>query len=78
MDFVAEKGLLANVDYVQDPEDISRSGVTATPALVVDGKLLSSGRIPRRKELERWLTPQPEVDRWWAKKKERPKDLKSL
>ena len=70
MDFCAEREISADVDYITDVGEIASAGIMSTPALVVDGKLLASGRVPRKKELERWLgveaTP---VDRWWTKKK---------
>jgi small redox-active disulfide protein 2 len=43
------------IDVTDIPEILSY-GVMHTPALVVDGTLLCSGRIPSKQELVTWLT----------------------
>ncbi len=78
MNFLAEKGIEANLDYIQDPREIYADGITLTPAIVVDGVQVSSGKVPTRQELERWLAPKLEVDRWWTKKPRKPRGLKSI
>ncbi len=52
---VAELGIDAAVEKVEDPRDIMKLGVMTTPALVVDGVVLVQGRRPRPQELEKWL-----------------------
>ncbi|AHJ14333.1 thioredoxin family protein [Sulfurospirillum multivorans] len=42
---VAKKGIFAQVEKVEDIMQIMNYGVTSTPALVVDGKVLSSGKL---------------------------------
>jgi len=32
-----------------------KAGILSTPAIVIDGVLKSSGRIPGREEIENWL-----------------------
>ena len=44
-DAVAELGLDADVTKVTDPAEIAGWGVMATPALVVDDEVVSSGRV---------------------------------
>jgi len=44
-------GKEANVEKVTDFEDITSYGVMSTPALVVDGKILFSGKVPSYKKL---------------------------
>lgn len=48
-------GKEAEVIKVQDIATIMKYGVMATPALVVDGKLLFSGKIPAIAELKGML-----------------------
>ena len=43
------------VDHVTDYVQIASYGVMTTPALVVDGKVVSSGRVLSAKEVEAFL-----------------------
>lgn len=52
---MAELGLPARVEKVTDIREIVNYGVILTPALVVDGRVVSSGRVPSREEIKRWL-----------------------
>ncbi|PKO00878.1 MAG: thioredoxin family protein [Chloroflexi bacterium HGW-Chloroflexi-4] len=45
----------AEFDHVTDYAEIMKFGVMSTPALVVDGKVLCSGRIPTEAEITGWL-----------------------
>jgi small redox-active disulfide protein 2 len=42
---VAELGIEATVEKVEDLREIMRFGVMTTPALVVDGKVKAAGRL---------------------------------
>jgi small redox-active disulfide protein 2 len=42
---VAKKGLFAQIEKVEDIMQIMRYGVTSTPSLVIDGKVVSSGKL---------------------------------
>ena len=53
---VAELGLAVKVEKVSDVGEIIKYGVVLTPALVVDGEVKVSGRVPSREEIKRWLT----------------------
>jgi small redox-active disulfide protein 2 len=50
-----ELGLPADVQHIRDAKDIARYGVIATPALVINGKLMSTGGMPVRSQLKDWL-----------------------
>jgi len=50
-------GIDAEVEKVEDPRAIMAMGVMTTPALVVDGKVRVSGRVPSSKELAELLAP---------------------
>ncbi len=52
---VAQSGVAATLAKVEDIEKIMGYGVMQTPALVVDGKVRSVGRIPRASEIAAWL-----------------------
>ena len=46
-----ELGLPQNVEHITDFETISSLGVMITPALVIDGAVVSSGKVLSRKEI---------------------------
>ena len=52
---VKELGLEASIDKVEDLMDIVRLGVMTTPSVMVDGKLIISGRVPKVKEIIKLL-----------------------
>lgn len=53
---VNEMGLDANIEKVEDIYKIMQFGVMQTPALVVNGKVVLAGRLPKNEELTRLLT----------------------
>lgn len=55
IEIMADQGLAADVFQVHDPDEIGRFGVLQTPALVINGKVKSIGRLPPRAEIEAWL-----------------------
>jgi small redox-active disulfide protein 2 len=55
MSAVAELQLAADVEHVRDPVAISKYGVLATPALIINGQIRSSGRVPSREKIKKWL-----------------------
>jgi len=52
---VAEAGVAADVLKVTDFQEMAALGVFATPAVVVDGTVKCSGKVPSKKELLAWL-----------------------
>ncbi len=54
-DILARRSLGVDYQYVTDMREIIRAGIMETPALVVNGSKLLSGRVPADKELERML-----------------------
>lgn len=52
---VAELGIEADVIKVTDYNDIMAYNVLSTPGLVVNEKLVSSGRIPTPAEVTTWV-----------------------
>lgn len=55
-DTVAELGIDANVTKEEDIMKIMEYGVMKTPGLVINDKVMFSGRIPSQKELNELLT----------------------
>ena len=53
---VAELGLEANVEKVEDIYKIMQYGVMRTPGLVIDDKVVLTGRLPKTKELKELLS----------------------
>ena len=54
---VASLGLDAEIEKVTDYADIAGYGVMKTPGLVVDERLVVSGRVPTSREITELLTP---------------------
>jgi small redox-active disulfide protein 2 len=54
---VAQLGVFAQVEKVEDIAKIMDYGVMSTPALVVDGVVKLSGRVPSQEELVALLKP---------------------
>lgn len=52
---VKELGLEASIDKVEELMDIVRLGVMTTPSVMVDGKIIISGRVPKVKEIIKLL-----------------------
>jgi len=50
-----ETGKKAEVIKITDINEIIEKGVMTTPAIMIDGKVKSSGRIPDVEEIKKWL-----------------------
>ena len=50
-----ELGIEVEVVKVEDIKTISHYGVLTIPALVVDGEVKVTGRLPSLEEIERWI-----------------------
>jgi small redox-active disulfide protein 2 len=43
---IVQLGADAQIDHISDPAEYARYGLLFTPGLVVNGKLVSAGRVP--------------------------------
>jgi len=53
---LAETGLAAEVEKVDDIQRIMAYKVIATPGLVIDGSVKAAGRIPSVDEIKKWIS----------------------
>lgn len=51
----AENNINANIHKITDLNEFSKYGVMITPALIVNGRVLSQGKIPVKSTLTHWL-----------------------
>jgi small redox-active disulfide protein 2 len=51
----AELDLAADIEHVYDVREYAKLGVMMTPAVIVDGKIVSSGKVPTVDELKKLL-----------------------
>ncbi len=50
-----ERGIAADIDHIRDLDEIWRYGVITTPALVIGNRVLCSGRVPTRAQVDIWI-----------------------
>jgi small redox-active disulfide protein 2 len=55
-DVVSKNGIEATIIKVEDIMEIMKYNIMTTPALVVDGNVVSKGRIPSAEEIKQMLT----------------------
>ena len=48
--------LVAEVDHITDPREIVQRGIMKTPALTIDGKVVSQGKVLNSEEIQQLLT----------------------
>ena len=52
---VSKNDLEAAVEKITDLNQIHALGVMMTPGLVINGKVVSSGRVPSKSTIEQWI-----------------------
>ncbi|HCE73668.1 MAG TPA: thioredoxin family protein [Lachnospiraceae bacterium] len=52
---VQEKGIEAEIEYITDFSVIAGYGIMSTPALMIDGKVVSTGRVLNEKQIGKLL-----------------------
>ncbi|MDP8256738.1 MAG: thioredoxin family protein [Candidatus Alcyoniella australis] len=53
--YLEERGLQHELVKVDKVDEIIKYGLLAMPALVIEGKVVLSGKVPRRRDLEKLL-----------------------
>jgi small redox-active disulfide protein 2 len=56
MELLAEMKIEADVEHVGDLKEIGTYGVMGMPALLINGKVMSVGKVPPRSQVKEWLT----------------------
>jgi len=54
-EIVTENGIEAEIEKVTDYKDIMSFGILSTPGLVVNDKVIHSGKLPTKTTLTHWL-----------------------
>jgi small redox-active disulfide protein 2 len=52
---LAELNVAADVEKITDIKKMMFYGILATPGLVINGKVVSTGRIPRVEDIKAWI-----------------------
>ena len=55
MHVMAEFELIADIEHVRDIKEIGKYGVMGMPALIINGKVKSVGKVPSKNKLIEWL-----------------------
>jgi len=55
METLTTMGLAADLEHVRDAERISEYRVKGTPALVINGRVMCTGRNPSNNEIRKWV-----------------------
>jgi len=58
MSALEELSLEADVEKVEDTDQIIEHDVLMTPGLVINEKVKVSGRVPRREEIKKWINEE--------------------
>jgi hypothetical protein len=61
IDILQEKNVAADIEEIQDLDEIWRYGVINTPTLIINGKVKSAGIQPPRVQLEKWIEEAIEI-----------------
>ncbi len=52
---VSQKGIQADFEYITDMAKIAEFGIMSTPALMIDGKVVSMGRVLKAKDVLKFI-----------------------
>jgi hypothetical protein len=55
MAVLSETGIKAGLNHISDPSLMAQYGILPTPALIINGKVKSSGRVPSKSMIKKWL-----------------------
>lgn len=52
---VEENSIEGEVVYITDIGEVIKRGIMSSPAVMIDGELKASGRVPSEEEIKGWL-----------------------
>jgi small redox-active disulfide protein 2 len=55
MAVLSETGIQAALNHISDPSLMAQYGILPTPALIINGKVKSSGKVPSKSMIKKWL-----------------------
>jgi hypothetical protein len=55
MAVLSETGIQAALSHITDPKLIAQYGLLPTPTLIINGRVKSSGRMPSKPMIKKWL-----------------------
>jgi len=55
MAVLSETGLEASLNHISDPRLMAQYGILPTPALIINGKVKCTGRVPSKSVIKKWL-----------------------
>lgn len=61
-DAVASAGIEAEVVKISDIMEMMKLGVMSTPAVIIDGKTVCSGRVPTTAQVLEWISGSGSAD----------------
>lgn len=53
---LAQLGIDANIQRIEDPGEVKSMGVYVTPAIVIDGDIKMAGKVPSVEQIKKYLT----------------------
>ena len=53
------RGVAVDLQKVEDLQQIMGFGVMSTPGVVIDGKVVHAGGVPKREKIEQWFPAAP-------------------
>jgi small redox-active disulfide protein 2 len=59
-DILQQLGVAADIEQIHDLDEIWRHGIITTPALIINGAIKCTGRMPTSSEIREWL--EQEID----------------
>ena len=60
IDVLAALDIAADVQLIKDMKKIIEYKIMATPGFVINGKVVCSGRIPSKDEIQKWIEDEVE------------------
>jgi len=56
MEIMTEMNLPADLEHITDIKEIGKYGVMGMPALIVNGEVMCTGKVPTKRKLKEWLS----------------------